>query len=149
MPAGEKERIALRRKDAIRLRVEGNTYAEIGEQLGVSQGQAFADVKAVIEAARTEANEAANEAIDVELRRLDIASRLALREVQAGNLSAIDKLVKTQERRAKLLGLDSPERHEVSTDLELSPAKVRELAAEAFGRVTPEELVGDAPADSE
>lgn len=148
MPAGEKERIALRRKEAIKLRVEGNTYAEIAEQLGVSEGTAYGDVKAVITESRKEANELAAETLEVELRRLDTAAKLAIREIQVGNLQAIDRLVKTQERRAKLLGLDSPDKHEVSSNVDLSPARVRELAAEQFGRVTPEELVSDAPPGS-
>jgi hypothetical protein len=61
-------------------------------------------------------------------------------------MRAVDRVVKVQERRAKLLGLDAPERHELSTvESELTPARVRELAQEQFGRVTPAEMLDAAP----
>lgn len=132
MSRGDKERIAERRKKAIQLRVEGCTYAEIGEELGCCEATAYGDVKAVLEQTAKEAREAATEVIAVELQRLDVATKLALREIQqANNIQAIDRLVKVQERRAKLLGLDSPDRHEVATS-ELSPDAVASLTRQVF-----------------
>jgi hypothetical protein len=55
-------------------------------------------------------------------------------------LTAIDRLLKIQERRAKLLGLDAPARHEVVT-LDALDTEIARLSAE-LGRTAP----GEAPA---
>lgn len=41
--------------------------------------------------------------------RLENAYDLVLREIEAGNLSAVDRLVKLSERRSRLRGLNEPE----------------------------------------
>lgn len=135
MPAGQKEEIAMRQAAAMKLRVEGNTYHEIAEQLGVSVGTAYNDVKTVMTRTAAEATELAHEALDVELQRLDLATRLVISEIRAGNLSAVDRLAKINDQRAKLLGLYSPEKHEVSGGPELTPDAIAQATSRVFGEL--------------
>jgi hypothetical protein len=44
----------------------------------------------------------------IELERLDVATKALMPKVEAGALDAIHTLVKVQQRRASLLGLDAP-----------------------------------------
>ena len=126
------DRIAVRRAEAIKLRVLGKGYQEIADTLGVGLATAHSDVKFKLDEAAKEATDAAREALAIDIQRLDLAIALALREVQAGNLSAIDRVVKVQERRAKLLGLDSPERIDATLSEGPSPEMAARLVREAF-----------------
>jgi transcriptional regulator len=94
-----------RRAEAIDLRIRGYTYREIAKELGVSVGAAFKDVSAALEQVRAEAAETAREHLDIELSRLDHAQVLVAREIRNGNLAAVDRLVKLNDQRAKLLKL--------------------------------------------
>ena len=124
---------AERDAEAARLRARSLTYREIGEQLGLTVASAY---EAVQRALRDTLTEPAADVRELELRRLDEmwAAVLAVLErdhltVSHGKvitidgeplkddgpvLSAVDRLLKIQERRAKLLGLDSAEKVTVS-----------------------------------
>jgi transposase len=143
----EEDRIHLRQTQAIALRVKGYSFREIAKELGVSVGQAHHDVRA----AMAEFDDQAS--ADVELERKTQSKRLesALKSVSEvlaaevydadGNadhelkLKAIDRIVKLEERRAKLLGLDMPTKTEIDARVtnEASPTEAARLVREAFG----------------
>lgn len=146
---------ATRDAKACELRAQGLTYAAIGIKLNLSKGQAYESVQRAL---RDTLTEPADDVRQLELIRLDELSRKA-REVMLAKhlvvdkgavvlwedeplvddapvLQAIDRLVKIQERRAKLLGLDSPQR--VSIDAQLLGDDIRDLIAA---------LTGDDPED--
>lgn len=139
---------AERDAEACRLRARALSYAEIAKRLGyVDESHAH---RAVQRALKATVQEASDELRAVELKRLDGLYRLALkvaerahvtvsngRVVHLGDLplqddapalAAIDRLLKIQERRARLLGLDAPVKHEVR-NVDAVDAEIEQLVA--------------------
>ncbi len=114
------------------LRVTGLSYPKVAEQLGVSVGTAFNDCKAarsrIIELTR----ESAEEVRSTELDRLDRALHAIENAILAGDTRAIDTMLKLSERRAKLLGLDAPEKHDIQAGV-ATPEAAAALVRQAFG----------------
>jgi hypothetical protein len=134
-PAAE---IVVRRNEALKLRLEGKTYLEIGEILGVSNKTAWFDVDAALnENLKVERINLRN-IRDLEVRRLDKLLQSIWRSATEGaivlnaekqpiklsdgtylkkiDLGAVDRVLKISERRAKLLGLDAPKKHQLGGD---------------------------------
>lgn len=123
---------AERDAEACRLRSRGLSYAQIAAELGISRTQAYEGVQRAL---REIVSEPAEELRHLELLRLDEMYRAALAVLEGRHyvvdkggvvmmdgvpveddgprLAAIDRLLKIQERRAKLLGLDTPVKQEV------------------------------------
>lgn len=144
---------AEREAEATRLRSRGWTYQRIADELGwANKGDAHHAVQRVL---RDTVQEAGDELRTLELIRLD-ALYVAAHEVlerehvtvsngrivagtdgapildDAPVLQAIDRLLRIQERRAKLLGLDAPVKKDVSlTDERV--AAIEALAEELAG----------------
>ncbi|MEV0968503.1 hypothetical protein [Microtetraspora glauca] len=145
--------VARRDAEACRLRAQNLTYQQIADELGMSsKGQAY---EAVQRALKETVQEPADEVRQLELMRLDDLAQAA-REVlnathyvvsqgrvvrltrggapledDAPKLQAIDRLLKIQERRARLLGLDSPQR--VSIDAQNLGDDIKGLIAALAG----------------
>lgn len=103
-----------RRRRAIELRVSGKKYREIATELRIGLGQAYRDVKAVIDRTKAEADENADEIRRIELERIDEAIAAMMPNVRAGDPRCCEVLVKLQDRRSRYLGLDAPAKHEHS-----------------------------------
>lgn len=144
---------AARDAEACRLRARALSYAEIAKQLGyVDEGHAYQAVKRALLATVAEP---AEEVRKHELQRLDNLYKLALqiaerahvvvsqgRVVYLGDspleddgpaLQAVDRLLKIQERRARLLGLDAPVKHEVR-NVDAVDAEIEQLVARLGAR---------------
>lgn len=93
---------------AMELRKAGRTYEEIATELNCSIAGAWKSVNRYLVERREQIAESANEVREIELQRLEAATLLAMEHIRAGDLSGIDRLLRVQERRAKLLGLDAP-----------------------------------------
>lgn len=116
---GQSEQAAERRVEALKRRIAGGSYRAIARELGVSEAQAFRDVQAELDKLAQQAQEEASRLRVLELRRLDemlirLSPMLYPKSGDNVNLGAIDRALKIMERRAKLLGLDAPEKTEVS-----------------------------------
>lgn len=159
MPASKAQQAATaeRRTRAIALRVAGVDFQTIADQLGyASRGAAHTDISRALAQRKRDLDVQAGVAAALEVERLETMERAAwavLRRTHilvsqgrvirddderplvddAPTLNAIDRLLKIQDRRAKLLGLDAPTKVEVLTD-DAIDAEVRRLAAE-LGRV--------------
>lgn len=143
---------AERDADACKLRNLGHSYDEIAAQLGFANRSAA--YKAVERAMRLTVQEPAAAQRTLQLARLDLLFREAWAVLKAEHvainngrvimnpanpeeplrdhgpvLAAIDRLLKIEERRAKLLGLDAPVRAELIT-VDAIEAEVARLAAE-------------------
>lgn len=93
---------------ALELRKAGATYETIAQMLGyASKSTAFNAVTRIMNASKREASK---EAFEMELRRLDDLLMTLWPMARAGELPAIDRTLRIMERRAKLLGLDAPEK---------------------------------------
>lgn len=117
---GEEERMADRRVKALELRKTGMTYAKIGEELGVSMQTANKDVKTALKDLADLGLHLSVELRHMELMRLDDALAKVYEVYEAVvdhevKLKAIDRLVRLSESRRKLLGLDEPQRMDVTT----------------------------------
>jgi len=103
-----------RRQQALELRKNGYDYKTIGKALGVSSKTAFGYVQKCLEEIRANTHEAAEDVLELELKRLDIAQAALMPRVRDGDPRAIDTLMRVQERRAKYLGLDAANKVEIT-----------------------------------
>lgn len=117
---GQSEQAAERRVKAIELRKAGLSYRQIGEQLEVSEQQAWRDVKKALAGLAEMEQDHAREYRQLELERLDaLLSPLWLRargrriqhddgtvEDVPPDYAAVDRVMRLMEARRRLLGLD-------------------------------------------
>jgi Sigma-70, region 4 len=118
--------IAVRERErvAVELRVEGCTYAEIGDRLGVSGRMAC---RIVNRAMNRVLREPVDQLIDLERARLDALWQAMWPRALAGSARHAEVCVRISERRSRLLGLDAPARVHASV---LADVSVDELDAE-------------------
>lgn len=100
---------AERRVKALELRKLGFTYRKIGDQLGVTEAAAHKMVTKSLRELNEKSAESASEVLRLELERLDEWTLRVAQEIKSGRtLAAIDRGIRIQARRARLLGLDAP-----------------------------------------
>ncbi len=97
---GAKERT----KDALELRIAGYTLEEIAASFGYASPSSVS--KAIRRAIMETPAELAKELRTMEEFRLDGMQMAIWEKAEAGDLGAIDRVLKIMERRARLLGLD-------------------------------------------
>ena len=102
-----RERHAL----ALEMRKYGYSYEQIAEHFETSVASARGLVKLAMEHAIREPGQ---DVVDMELERLDQLYRLAMNAAVAGDTDAISKCLAIMQRRAKYLGLDAPEKKELT-----------------------------------
>jgi hypothetical protein len=100
-------------RQALELRRAGLGYEAIGERLGLKKSQAHRLVTRALEEARAQVTANADELRAEELSRLDGMLQGLWPRARKGEVSAVDRVLKIAERRAKLLGLDAPEKREL------------------------------------
>lgn len=149
MPSNDSNDQAIedRRWKAWDLRIKGKSYRAIGDALGVSGKTAHQDCQAVLARVIDEANENAAQDRAVSLYRLDRALDIVEQALGAEvftesgerdhelRLKAVDRLVKIDESRRKLLGTDAPMKHEIDANVTsaASPGEAARLVRQAFG----------------
>jgi len=106
--------IEQRRERITKLRISGWSIRDIAAHIGCSIGTVHGDLSAVLERTQDAANDATKRERAVSLARLDVATKGIWPEVETGGVEAVDRLVKLEQRRARLLGLDAPARQEIS-----------------------------------
>lgn len=97
---------AIRREKTLELRASGRSIRAIADELGVSKSQVQRDIEKELKAAAEGRKKIAGLIIDLELAKLDALEEKAWEHITDGELSAIDRVLRAMERRAKLLGLD-------------------------------------------
>jgi len=100
----------------------GNNYRTIAAGLDVSIGTVAADVKALFKRWGQESARDVNEAVALDLGRLDVAQVAIWPQVREGNPRAIDSLIKIMTHRARLLGVDH--RHKVDISGQIDSTQV-------------------------
>ena len=106
--------IEQRRADVVRLRVSGWGIVEIAKHLEVSVGTVHSDLSAVLVRTREQANDSVKVERELSIARLEKAIRKIWPKVERGDLDAIDRLTRLEQRLAKLQGLDAPTKQEFS-----------------------------------
>ena len=106
---------AERARQAVELRKAGASYDEIARQCGYrSRSGAYKAVSGALRDLVAKTSLAADELRELETIRLDALNDALWSRALAGELPAIDRVIRLMERRAKLLGLDAPEQTELS-----------------------------------
>lgn len=109
---GHREHGVAQRARAVALREAGLTYARIGEQLGISRQTAYKHVQRALADLTKRTAEGADRVRQPELRRLD--ALLAANWAKRGEVAHARVILSISARRARLEGLDAPERQEIS-----------------------------------
>ena len=105
---------AERTQKAVALRKAGRTYDQIRKALGISKGAAVKAVQRGLAEMREETSKDAKDLQAMEAARLDEAQAAIWTKVLQGDLAAVDRFTRLSQRRAALLGLDAPQRAEVT-----------------------------------
>ncbi|MFA4052532.1 helix-turn-helix domain-containing protein [Mycobacteroides chelonae] len=132
--AEERQRAAR----ALDLRTSGMTYAAVAAELGYSDESG--PRKAVDRLLSRIEHEGVSELRQLEGQRLDAMQRAIWTQACGGDIDAIKATLNVMARRAKLYGLDAPQRVQVGS--ELSEREFAERAAELIGEVSPQTLRG-------
>lgn len=133
--------VVEKRVRALELRKAGTTYRKIGEVMDCSGSTAFEYVQDALKEMQKEPAKAVRE---LELERLDQMLRAIWPDVLKGNRLAIDRALQIQDRRARYLGLDAPQRRIVEV---ISQDKIAEAIEELEREVG--ELEGDGQREGE
>jgi len=110
---GARARAAERRLNALRLRKAGASYSQIAEALGCSKTQAYRDIQRALKNIGKREQEGAAELRLLESQRLDELLMPMMRQAKNGSQGAVDRVLRIMERRARLWGIDAPERAEL------------------------------------
>lgn len=111
----ETANILEREKKALELRRQGYSYRAIGEQTGVSHVQSMHDVAQALTYIRDDVAKDAANLRDLEVARLDHMLLKLNDRLEIGSFDAMEMALKIMTRRAKLLGLDAPERTDMTS----------------------------------
>lgn len=98
---------ALEREERIlQLRIGGARYQQIADALGIVPSTVGRALQRGMARWQAQADDLASELIWLQLERLDRLLLGIWPEAVKGNVAAIDRVLKIEERRAKLMGLD-------------------------------------------
>lgn len=120
--------------ECVQMRLKSYDWDTIVEKLGyASRGHAHDRFIAMIKEYPREDVETMR---DQEIDRLDVVANELMKEIEAGNnvVRAAEVLIKLMERRARLLGLDKPERKEINVVTEDAVDKAIREAREEMDR---------------
>ncbi|MBT9516521.1 MAG: hypothetical protein IV112_07500 [Methyloversatilis discipulorum] len=117
---------------ALDLRRTGASYRDIAKTLNMSLGNAHKLVKRGLTRNLAKCSELADEIRTLELDRLDAMQTYLWGKAKRGNATAVDRILKIMERRARLLGLDRPERLALGGDADAPPIKQETRNAHEF-----------------
>ena len=130
-----------RQRQALELRKAGASYEQIKEKLGYrNKTSAY---KAVTSALRKMLKEPAEEVRSLEAARLDALTVKLWHDALAGQQGAVDRILRIMDRRAKLLGLDAPDKQiVVEADLEEFLSRLPEEYQSAIRKLIVADFVG-------
>jgi hypothetical protein len=120
----ELNKIEQRRVEVAYLMTAHFTYREMGEKLGVASSTISEDVKVIREQWRQRATTDYASLLAEEQAKLDLLEHELMPMALSGgpdggvNLQAVDRLLAIRDRRARMFGLDSPSRVEVTMRVE-------------------------------
>jgi len=111
-PGQQDPGVAEKWAKALALRTAGKTYQEIAVEVGYADRSSA--YNAVMDALKAMVREPADQARELELERLDKLTAAVWERAMKGDDFAIDRALKIADRRARLLGLDAPQKLELA-----------------------------------
>lgn len=131
VPQVKTDEILARRSRVAMLRLAHLTQAEIAQQVGVSVGTVNGDLKAIRDEWAERAATSFEDWVTEELAKLDRLERAMLHQALQGNGAATEKVLSIMDRRAKMLGLNKPDKVEhTHITRDLIEAEIERLEAE-------------------
>jgi len=138
--------VSERKAYAMKLRTAGLNYREIHQEMIKRYGKdalpstyderyAYRDVKAELDRLRSSSLDTAQDLRLLELDRLDQLQTAILGDALAGNLKAVDRVLKIMDHRAKLMGLFAPSK----SQLEVSDWRSEIVQLIKAGKITVEQ----------
>jgi hypothetical protein len=118
-------RAAQLEQKCLELRSAGLSFREIARELKVAPATAYKAVARGLAAVNAGCSEQAQELRALEALRLDQMQAALWQQATDGDVRAIDRILRIMERRARLLGLDEPERRETKLEIDPQDAKFR------------------------
>lgn len=112
----------------------GMTYREIAEAMGISLGTISNDANTILATWKAERQTDAGEWIAIQVKRMERVIHAIWTPVTAGDLQAIDRLLRVIEQEGRTLGFEHPAPHVHMTEAELDTVIDGELARLAAGR---------------
>jgi len=127
---------AERRAHVLRLRRAGYTYREVAERTaehfhaerlpsGWDERYAAKDVRRELKRLRDENTERTEQVREIEAGRLDDLQSALWDDALDGDAQAVRQVLNVMQRRARLMGLDEPEQHEVRGTLDVRFVELR------------------------
>ena len=106
--AGERLTAAQKKARTLELRQQGETLATIAGELGCGVTRVHQYIAGELQKLNQQSGEDARLMRTLEAERLDRLQVALWEKAEAGELRAVDRILKIMERRAKLFGLDGP-----------------------------------------
>lgn len=137
------------------LRLAGKSFPAIAAEVGCSTSTAHKAVSDWLERTRKDTAQDAVAVLTLEIERLDTMLAALWPAATAGDCQAVDRCLRIMERRAKLLGLDAPDRHRLEAakvDMGGEPMPVdqaRELLAQRLQALSGAEVAQVASGDED
>ncbi len=103
-----------RRDKAVKMRIGGSTFQQIGDELGITRSSAFKMVKRAFDTSIRKMGICIETEIYLDLERLNQAISRLWTGIESGDPQAVNALVKVIDHRAKLLGLYAKDRKDES-----------------------------------
>lgn len=123
---------AERENIVFEMRKAGATFEKIGAALGVSAQRVHQIFERKLREVRTQTSQNAELLRALEMQRLDDLQSFLWDKAKKGNATAIDRILKIMERRARLEGLDAPQRIGLGGDPDAPPIKTETRTAAEF-----------------
>lgn len=136
-----------RRIEAMRMRQEGKTYKEIGEELGCSAQRAFTIVNEQITLLRQSQSELAENLLRITNDRLERLINLNWQKALSGDRGAMEMILKLIDRQARMLGLDAAKKLEAKVVSSTEDVENLKARARMMGLELDEEDSSDMPQD--
>lgn len=143
-----------RRRQAVALRQQGASIADIARTLDVAESTIKNDLSAALNSVRDSFD--TRELFLLEMQRLDRLQMAVYNDALKGDDKKIATVIKLMERRARLAGLDAEPDRDTSTQVHISvnpqlfpPAVQQRLAAQQQQQRQPETIAGEEAADDD
>lgn len=123
-------------RQCLELRVAGATLEEIGRVVDLHKSNVSRRIKAALASIPAAG---AEELRTMENQRLDRMQKAIWNQVRQGHLGAVDRAIKISERRARLNGIDAPQR----LDLGVKAVDIDSVARDIMAAISSPEAEGD------
>lgn len=117
MGGEDKQRKQVNIDTALDYRLAGLSYRAVAKKMGVDGATAYRYVQAGIKIIQEEYKEKASALVTMELSKLDKLEVALYKGALEGDTKSIGSLLRIQERRSKLLGLDAPVKQHIEMEV--------------------------------